>query len=450
MEITPRELRDAEIAEAFRGYNREVVNDLLERAAASIDASNARVNEVSERLKSAQLEADRSRETEDILHRTLLLAQRAADEAVAEAQQKAREMMEEAELESHKLLAEAQTEAQRRRDDERERLEEEVVDLAARRDTLLSDVDALTQFESEYRARLSSVLENDLTMLRERPSSAPGPVPPSHAVELPVAAEAFARVDTPDAYVETYVDTTVATYVDTPAETPADAPDDRDTNAPVDTGVVDEGAADHDARFAATDTVADADSDSGVASFFDAEADTDTDIETSDEGGAPVQSVTDFFGGPDTTHEVAAEVGPATREVDMTALFDADAPEAEAYAPPGSLPDACVRLALRERARWRAAKPPSNCPTPTRASTCSGPTRSTPRSSTTMRSSQPCARPSTTTARSAPAKKGPRRTTSTATKAKRPRSGTSSAAAAESREPGSRAAPEPGSRTISW
>ena len=31
MEITPRELRDVEIAEAFRGYNREVVNDLLER-----------------------------------------------------------------------------------------------------------------------------------------------------------------------------------------------------------------------------------------------------------------------------------------------------------------------------------------------------------------------------------------------------------------------------------
>src|SRR5215510_6528582 len=109
MEITPRELRDVEIAEAFRGYNRDVVNDLLQ---------------------AAQLEADRSRETEDILHRTLLLAQRAADEAVAEAQTKSRAMMEEAELESHKLLADAQTEAARRRDEERERLEEEVVDLA--------------------------------------------------------------------------------------------------------------------------------------------------------------------------------------------------------------------------------------------------------------------------------------------------------------------------------
>ena len=38
MEITARELRDVEIAEAFRGYNREVVNDLLERAAATVEA----------------------------------------------------------------------------------------------------------------------------------------------------------------------------------------------------------------------------------------------------------------------------------------------------------------------------------------------------------------------------------------------------------------------------
>ena len=168
MEITPRELRDVEIAEAFRGYNREVVNDLLERAAATVDASNERVRELSERLKAAQLEADRSRETEDILHRTLLLAQRAADEAVAEAQQKARAMMEEAELESHKLLADAQTEAQQRGDEERVRLEGEVIDLAARRDTLLADVDTLTQFETDYRDRLAAALEQDLEALRTR------------------------------------------------------------------------------------------------------------------------------------------------------------------------------------------------------------------------------------------------------------------------------------------
>ena len=81
MEITPRELRDVEIREAFRGYSRDEVNELLERAAATLDAANERVQQMSERLNTAQSETGHTRETEDILHRTLLLAQRAADEA---------------------------------------------------------------------------------------------------------------------------------------------------------------------------------------------------------------------------------------------------------------------------------------------------------------------------------------------------------------------------------
>lgn len=185
MEISPRELRDVEIAEAWRGYHRDVVNDLLERAAATIEAANQRVRELSERLSALQAEAGRGRETEDILHRTLLLAQRAADEAVAEAQQRARQMVEEAEIQSRKMLAEAEADARRRGETERRRLEEEVLDLAARRDALLGDVEALTRFENEYRDRLARALEADLAALRQRPSAAPGPQPEPHEVELP-------------------------------------------------------------------------------------------------------------------------------------------------------------------------------------------------------------------------------------------------------------------------
>ncbi|GIU88007.1 MAG: hypothetical protein KatS3mg009_2522 [Acidimicrobiia bacterium] len=187
MEISPRELRDVEIAEAWRGYHRDVVNDLLERAAATIEAANQRVRELSERLSALQAEAGRGRETEDILHRTLLLAQRAADEAVAEAQQRARQMVEEAEIQSRKMLAEAEADARRRGETERRRLEEEVLDLAARRDALLGDVEALTRFENEYRDRLARALEADLAALRQRPSAAPGPQPEPHEVELPGA-----------------------------------------------------------------------------------------------------------------------------------------------------------------------------------------------------------------------------------------------------------------------
>ena len=146
MEITPRELRDVEIAEAFRGYNRDVVNDLLERAAATHRrrATNG-CSELSERLNAAQVEAGRSRETEDILHRTLLLAQRAADEAVAEATA-------EGAPDDGGRRARSRTScsptprpnARRKGETERRRLEEEVIDLAGRRDTLLADVDALT------------------------------------------------------------------------------------------------------------------------------------------------------------------------------------------------------------------------------------------------------------------------------------------------------------------
>ena len=90
MDVTPRELRDIDIRERFGGYNRDDVDDLLERAAARIEGLEAQVRDLSTRAEAGDAESGKTRETEEILHRTLLLAQRAADEAVAEAQTKAR------------------------------------------------------------------------------------------------------------------------------------------------------------------------------------------------------------------------------------------------------------------------------------------------------------------------------------------------------------------------
>ena len=182
MEITPRELRDVEIREAFRGYSRDEVNELLERAAATLDAANERVQQMSERLNTAQSETGHTRETEDILHRTLLLAQRAADEAVNEAAAKARQMVDDAEIQSRRLIADAEADARRRGESERRRLEEEILDLATRRDTLLADVEALTRFEADYRDRSVRALEADLAALRSRPpASQPSFSSPAYA-----------------------------------------------------------------------------------------------------------------------------------------------------------------------------------------------------------------------------------------------------------------------------
>jgi cell division initiation protein len=202
MEITPRELRDSEIHSEIRGYSRDEVNDLLERAAQAIESSNQRVTQLQDRLTSAQSEAVRTRETEDILHRTLLLAQRAADEAVAEATAKSKQMLDEAEMSSRRLIAESEAEARRKGETERRRLEEEILELAGRRDTLLADVEGLTRFESEYRERMVRALETDLTQLRTRPTTAPGTRPEPSDVEIPAEMSAPAPEPEPEPEVE--------------------------------------------------------------------------------------------------------------------------------------------------------------------------------------------------------------------------------------------------------
>jgi hypothetical protein len=119
-----------------------------------------------------------------MLHRTLLLAQRASDEAIAEAQEKAAAMVEDAETRSRRMLADAAIEARRTTESERHRLDQEIKELQDRRDRLSGDVDGLEHFESEYRARLTSAMEadlhaieRDLDSIRARAAAAPAERP---------------------------------------------------------------------------------------------------------------------------------------------------------------------------------------------------------------------------------------------------------------------------------
>ena len=197
MDVTPRELRDIDIRERLGGYNKDDVDDLLERAAARIEALEANLRVAQSQAEAGAADAGKTRETEDMLHRTLLLAQRAADEAVAEAQTKARQILDDAESKSRAMVSEAETNARRQADTERRRLEGEVLELGAKRDALVADVDALERFESDYRARLRRAVEADLEMLSSKGSVAPSPRPTTHDVEMPaVGANATTEIYT--------------------------------------------------------------------------------------------------------------------------------------------------------------------------------------------------------------------------------------------------------------
>jgi cell division initiation protein len=199
MEISPRELRDIEIREAFRGYNRDDVNDLLERAALTIDALTERVRELGDRLSTTAPGAvgaqARARDLEDMLERTLLLAKRAADEEVTEAQTKARQLVGDAEAKARKLLLDAEIDARRRAEQETGKIQRELVDFGERRDVLVAAVTELERFESEYRERLLRSIEADLAVISGRSPAAPGPRPDVPDVEIPPLPEAVHRRD---------------------------------------------------------------------------------------------------------------------------------------------------------------------------------------------------------------------------------------------------------------
>ena len=289
MEITPRELRDVEIRESFRGYSRDEVNELLERAAATIDAANERMQQLSERISAAQSETGHTRETEDILHRTLLLAQRAADEAVGEATAKSRQMLDDAEMQSRRLIADAEADARRRGETERRRLEEEVIDLAGRRDALLADVEALTRFETDYRDRMARALEADLTALRSRPAASPGTRPEPSDVEIPVVSESYARRE-PDAPAQSFASSPPSTA---PASPPSSSPSyvSSSPSAPTDTDNASQEAStqaiDIQELFDRANANANASSSSALA-FEQPSAGTTTATTPSDTGSTPV------------------------------------------------------------------------------------------------------------------------------------------------------------------
>jgi len=169
MDVTPHDLRNAELREAFRGYRPDEVEELLERAAITLERLHERNRVLQERLNQVENEASSGREMESVLRQTLLLAQRTADETVTSAHERARQLLEESEDRALKLTTEAEEQARTTGEAQRQKYEAIVAELAARREMLTLDIDALERVQADYRGRLRAVLEKELEDLDRRP-----------------------------------------------------------------------------------------------------------------------------------------------------------------------------------------------------------------------------------------------------------------------------------------
>ena len=103
-----------------------------------------------------------ARDDAETIQRTLILAQRAADSAIAEAEAKARELLDESEAKAQALVSDAEANARRIHDEEMRQHDGEIAALLARRDRLQADADALERYATDYRSRVVAAVETDL------------------------------------------------------------------------------------------------------------------------------------------------------------------------------------------------------------------------------------------------------------------------------------------------
>jgi DivIVA domain-containing protein len=146
-------------------------------------------------------------EMEEMLRRTLLLAQRTADQAVAEAQAEAEQLRSRAREEGQQLLAQATAQAEQVTRETAQHREQMLAHIEGERRRLQDQVEALHGFEQEFRGRLQAYFEHQLRELARvgaatdsevgPPEAAPaadGPpapepsVPDQHAPTAPVTA----------------------------------------------------------------------------------------------------------------------------------------------------------------------------------------------------------------------------------------------------------------------
>ncbi|MCU1361516.1 MAG: hypothetical protein JWN99_2805 [Ilumatobacteraceae bacterium] len=239
MELSPQAVAAATFKTVKRGYDPDEVRAYLVEVSASLESSHQQATAMEARARAAIAKLQDATQQgaapaaaapvpdgAENISRVLLLAQRTADTAIAEAHAEAAALTARAEADAAavtakanadaatitsaahadaaavigqanataaKLIEDARLEAQRTKDDEQLRIEREVHELASRRESLVSDVDVLEQFVAGERDRLRAVSAS-MIQLAEAPTGglAAAVRPQLSAVDVPEAPAAEA------------------------------------------------------------------------------------------------------------------------------------------------------------------------------------------------------------------------------------------------------------------
>lgn len=184
MDITANDVENVTFATAKKGYDADQVDRFLDNVAATLRALEEQIRNARAHAVDLEGQAKEQQETEEMMRRTLLVAQRASDEAVAEAQAQARDLVTSAEAQARDLEATA-----------RSRADELEGRMQRQRQAFDADIESLRRFHNDFRQSLQQMITEHADLLHktgrlaealpEMPSEAAQPPSPRPAGEAP-------------------------------------------------------------------------------------------------------------------------------------------------------------------------------------------------------------------------------------------------------------------------
>ncbi|HWG72847.1 MAG TPA: DivIVA domain-containing protein [Acidimicrobiales bacterium] len=190
MDVSPKTLREVEFREKMRGYHPEDVDQFLEQVAAGLEVLQDRLRQAVDRAQRAESAAAEAGGTDEILRKTLVLAQRTADLAVQEAREQAARILAGAEQQAQSLIGEAEDRARRAHDESVADMRAELGRLETVRQQAQGEVELIRRWVDDHRQTLTASLRDSLGMLEGAQVSSPPPV--SRPIDLPPAPRANA------------------------------------------------------------------------------------------------------------------------------------------------------------------------------------------------------------------------------------------------------------------
>jgi cell division initiation protein len=182
MEIGARDIHDKQFHDAWRGYNQKEVDDFLDKVAEAIDELQRENKALQSRVHELDQTVAATKSTEEMLKKTLLTAQQAAEEAIAKAKARAEQLIGEAEDRLKRADEETTTRVTQAEADIRQRALQADREYTARKRELDGSIERLRAFESELRVRLSTYLDHQQKALAALRS---GPEPPVVRAGIP-------------------------------------------------------------------------------------------------------------------------------------------------------------------------------------------------------------------------------------------------------------------------